>query len=104
MIEVLNPIDIVVQNIETRQDLQVTVLDVKQIRSEHLWQKVTSIRCNMHDLDVPKDKKGRLLRSFGLMVKNKHTNKNKQKLFCRHVSLMVRDIYFNCLMMQWLLL
>ena len=44
VIQMLNPIDIVVQNTETRQDLQVTVLDAKLIRREHIRQKVTSIR------------------------------------------------------------
>ena len=69
--KVLNPMDVIVENMETRREMEVTVVDIKQIKQEHIWPRITSMRCNLYDLQVPSDKIGRILRSFGLMVEDK---------------------------------
>jgi hypothetical protein len=65
--EVINPIDLLVEIVTTGEIVNTTVLNVKQIRKEHVLPRVSSMKCKLFDVLVSEEQQRiaqRMLRRF----------------------------------------
>ncbi len=53
--EVINPIDLLVEIVTTGEIVNTTVLNVKQIREEHVLPRVSSMKCKLFDVLVSEE-------------------------------------------------